>query len=121
MPVQNTAPITVPAVTFDEWYMTRFEVYPDPAGPWRCSIEFVAARDTGEPLLDPDGESALSGDGSPRTTYDLHRAEQRRVEVPDLNQLARDKAAAGDIRYLQALGLVLQLAAEHAKETGAID
>jgi hypothetical protein len=120
VPITRTSPTTIPAVTYDEWYLTRFEVYPDPAGPWRASIEFVAARDTGETLLDGD-EPALSGDGSPRTIYELHRPETRNIAIPDLNQLARDKAAAGDPRFLQALSLVLTLAAEHGQETGAID
>jgi hypothetical protein len=121
MPITRTSPTTIPAVTYDEWYMTRFEVYPDPTGPWRASIEFVAARDTGETLLEDDGEPSLSGDGSERTIYELFRDESRRIEIADLNQLARDKAAAGDSRFLQALGLVLTLAAEHGQETGAID
>jgi hypothetical protein len=121
VPITRTSPTTVPAVTYDEWYMTRFEVYPDPSGPWRASIEFVAARDTDEALLEDDGQPALSGDGSERTIYELHRSEARTIAIPDLNQLARDKAAAGDSRFLEALGLVLTLAAEHGQETGAID
>jgi hypothetical protein len=121
MPIQRSKPHVEPEKVFDEWYMTRFEVYPDAQGPWRCEIEFVAAHDTGEPLLDADGNPKLAGDGTPRTRYELLRNDSRRVVVDDLNAVALAKAAAGDLRLLQALGLTLQLAAEHALETGAID
>lgn len=121
MPIPRANPTVEPAKTFDEWYLTRLEIYPDPNGAWRVAAEFSSARDTGAPLLGGDGLPQLTADGQPRNRYELHPTEMRSHVVSDLTELARLKAAAGDARYLQAAGLVLQVVAEAAKAAGAID
>lgn len=121
MPIQRTNPTIEPERVYDEWFLSRLEVYPDPNAAWRVACGFRSMRDTGEPLLDADGNPLLDPNGGPRTMLELHPTEARSHIVPDLIELARMKAAAGDPRYVQAIGLILNIVAESARSARDID
>lgn len=121
MPIQRSNPTIEPERVYDQWFLSRLEVYPDPNAVWRVSTEFRSMRDSGQPLLDENGTQQLDPTGEPRTILELHPSEKAVHIVPDLVELARTKAAAGDPRYVQAIGLILEIVAESARAAGDID